>query len=106
MQCEAPHDYIRRAFPALRLHASGACSGCLIPLFAALRRLESLDLSACRDVVCGRGGGCKHIQNAIIIGTCAGRHTAEGPHLAQCPPTKEEVFEFLKEHLPEKGHPG
>ncbi len=96
MRCESPHEYIRRAFPSLHLHASRACSGCLIPLFAALRRLEKLNQPCCRKVVSGKEPGCEHIHNAVFIGTCACIPAASGPQLAQCPPTKEAVFEFLK----------
>jgi uncharacterized protein (DUF362 family) len=105
MRCEAPHEYIKRAFPSLRLHASRACSGCLIPLFAALRRLENLGHTCCREVVSGKEPGCEHIHNAVFIGTCACMPASCGPRLAQCPPTKETVFEFLKKNLSEKGMP-
>ena len=103
MRCEDPHEYVKRAFPTLRLHASRACSGCLIPLFAALRRIEGLGDTCCREVVSGKEPESKHIQNAVFIGTCACTPTACGPRLAQCPPTKEAVFEFLKENLSGKG---
>jgi uncharacterized protein (DUF362 family) len=103
MRCEAPHEYIRRAFPSLRLHASRACSGCLIPLFAALRRLEDLGHTCNREIVSGKEPEYKHIHNAVFIGTCACTPDSDGPQLAQCPPTKQEVFEFFKKNLSGKG---
>lgn len=103
MRCESPHAYVRRAFPTLRLHASQACSGCLIPLFAALRRLENLGHRCSREVVSGKEPECERIHNAVFIGTCACKPGVCGPQLAHCPPSKEAVFEFLKENLPEKG---
>jgi uncharacterized protein (DUF362 family) len=97
MRCESPHAYIQRAFPWLRLHASHACSGCLIPLFAALRRLEGRGLHCSRDVVCGREPGCECFGNAVLIGACACAAGSGDCRLAHCPPTKQDVFELLCE---------
>jgi len=105
MRCESPHAYVKRAFPSLRLHASRACSGCLIPLFAALRRLESLGQQCKLDVVSGKEPGCERLQGAVFIGTCACEHHTQGPRLEQCPPTKEAVFALLKDTLSEKNRP-
>ena len=38
MNFEQPKQFLHRAFPRLQLSAKNACSGCLIPLFAALRQ--------------------------------------------------------------------
>jgi uncharacterized protein (DUF362 family) len=99
MRCESQQAYIRRAFPALRLHASRACSGCLIPLFAALRRLEGLGRHCSLDVVCGKEPDCGRLPAAACIGTCACATYGTGRRLAQCPPSKEAVFELLQEVL-------
>jgi len=105
MRCENPHAYLRRAFPALRLHAAHACSGCLIPLFAALGRLEGLGRHCGLEVVCGREPGCAGLGGAVFIGACACAHHTRGPRLEQCPPTKEAVFALLRDSLPEKNRP-
>ncbi len=99
MRCESPHAFVKRAFPALRLHASCACSGCLIPLFAALRQLDGSGQHWHRDVVSGKEPDAERFDNAVFVGACACAHTARGPRLAQCPPTKEAVFTFLHDTL-------
>jgi len=99
MRSENPHAYVKRAFPALRLHAAHACSGCLIPLFAALRRLEDLGQHCSRDVVCGREPAAERFRDAVFIGTCACAHAGCGPRIERCPPSKESVFELLQEAL-------
>ncbi len=99
MRCESQQAYIMRAFPALRLHASRACSGCLIPLFAALRRLEGLGRHCSLDVVCGKEPVCGCERTAVAVGTCACETYGSGRRLAQCPPSKEAVFELLQEAL-------
>jgi len=103
LRCENQHAYVKRAFPALRLHASQACSGCLIPLFAALRRLEDLGRHCNRDVVCGKEPDAGHFHDAVFIGSCACASHSRTPRLDQCPPTKDAVFELLQGSLAGRG---
>ncbi len=100
MNFEQPEAFIRRTFPALTLYAEKACSGCLIPLFHALHRFDREGLLPHDQsvVVCGPASSCTTADRIVYLGRCteaAGRR----PCLPACPPAKEEVYEFLKQHL-------
>lgn len=98
---EQPVDYLSRVFPKLILSATTACSGCLIPLFSILRRLENLDIQPSQKtaILLGRGLHDCSRTKIISIGQCALQYKCAGPRLGGCPPTKEELFEFLKTAL-------
>ena len=98
MNFEQPAAYLARVFPSVRLMARDACSGCLIPLFAALRRLED-DGAVPREAVgilCGRQAPERAPGPLAVIGQCSREHRGGNAWLGGCPPTKEEVYEFLK----------
>lgn len=104
MNFEQPRLFLRRVFPRLRLMADQACSGCLIPLFSALKSIEDQKIPM-RDsllLVLGRQQKAGMIADAVCIGRCAKQH-AVGAHLAGCPPTREEVYEFLKKEILKRG---
>ncbi|MCP4716020.1 MAG: DUF362 domain-containing protein, partial [Deltaproteobacteria bacterium] len=98
MNVEQPASYVRRVFPEVCLDATSACSGCLIPLFAALRRLEETGavIDGPVTIRCGKDAGRPAGEGACCsVGRCAGAGTGSLPELAVCPPTKEEVYVFL-----------
>jgi uncharacterized protein (DUF362 family) len=101
MNFEQHEDYLKRAFPGLTLAAGSACSGCLIPLFSALQRLEH-DEKKLREkitVVLGKDGWTGSPHKTLFIGECAMKYAGAHCFLKGCPPTKEELFEFLKEQF-------
>ena len=100
MNFEQPRQYLKRVFPDLRLAADQACSGCLIPLFSALHRMEDEGIGMNRKMVLalGRQKESQITATAVCIGNCL-QKVKQGPWLSGCPPTKEEVFEFLKDVL-------
>lgn len=97
MDCEQPAAYLARVFLGLRLHASQACSGCLIPIFAALRRMEAAGTCVRGPVaiVCGQSAGRFPPAGAVWVGRCAAESAGSGPYLPGCPPTKAAVLDFL-----------
>jgi coenzyme F420-reducing hydrogenase gamma subunit len=50
-------------------------------------------------VVLGKDGSAGATDKTLFIGECAKKMATEHCFLNGCPPTKEEVFEFLKENL-------
>jgi uncharacterized protein (DUF362 family) len=101
MNFEQPEDYLRRAFPGITLSARSACSGCLIPLFSALRRIEEegSGMDSELAIFIGRDGFAKTSKKMLFIGQCTKDPAGGSNGLNGCPPTKEEMFEFLREHL-------
>jgi hypothetical protein len=101
MNFEQHEDYLQRAFPSLTLAAKSACSGCLIPLFSALHRIELAGKNLNEEITVALGKDLARIKTdrALFIGECAKKIAEEQCFLSGCPPTKEEMFEFLREHL-------
>ena len=104
MNLEQPREYVRRVFHNLILSADTACSGCLIPLFSSLRKMEETGLfpEEAIEFVLGKekpsNRGCK----TIFLGQCTKGCCSEGRWLNGCPPTKAEMFEFIKNQLMSK----
>ena len=101
MNFEQPEDYLKRAFPKLRLKADTACSGCLIPLFSSLRRMEEEGIKPVHEsaLVLGKEAPKGEAGKRIFIGQCTEAFKDGSPWSGGCPPTKEEMFEFLRENL-------
>jgi uncharacterized protein (DUF362 family) len=101
MNFEQHEDYLKRAFPGLTLIAKSACSGCLIPLFSALHRIELAGEKPHEEITVVLGKDLARIKTdrALFIGECAKVTAADKCFLSGCPPTKEEMFEFLKTHV-------
>jgi uncharacterized protein (DUF362 family) len=102
MNFEQHEDYLKRAFPRLTLAARQACSGCLIPFFWALQQLESNQgkIGAECTIIAGKNGHSPIKTDAVLfIGECTKQIAEKKCFLGGCPPTKEEMFEFLKKHF-------
>ena len=101
MNLEQPEDFFRRVFPGLNLEARQACSGCLIPIFYTLRRLalEGLTLNGTLRVAAGRHGPVLGDGKVVCVGKCMREFRGDAPWFQGCPPTKEEIFEFLSDHF-------
>ena len=100
MNFEQPRQYLSRVFPSLRLSAKNACSGCLIPLFAALRRIEDKGVRMSSDILLmlGKQNVPPSDCMTVCIGECTKNFSAES-WLPGCPPTKEELFAFLNSEI-------
>jgi uncharacterized protein (DUF362 family) len=96
LNIEQPLDFLRRAFPLLTLHATTACSGCLIPLFAALRACHAHGIQPRTTTTLAAGPAAQQTAGAVCIGRCAQPSSPSQPWLRACPPGKEETYAFLK----------
>jgi len=101
MNFEQPEDYLKRAFPGITLSAQSACSGCLIPLFSSLHRIEQKGGSIEDEcaIFIGKDGLKKTSKRMLFIGQCTKDLAGSNCLLSGCPPTKEEMFEFLRKNL-------
>jgi uncharacterized protein (DUF362 family) len=101
---EQPADYVQRTFPLLRLHVQHACSGCLIPLFAALRRMGDMGMGVTVEMHIASGPDAlpADAPAALRIGRCSGAVRGESACLPGCPPTKEDLFDFLAQHVTDR----
>jgi hypothetical protein len=101
MNFEQPEDYLRRSFPGITLSAQSACSGCLIPFFSALHRIEELGFNGddAFAILIGKDSFNETAKKMLVIGQCTKEQAKNNCRLNGCPPTKEEMFEFLREHL-------
>jgi uncharacterized protein (DUF362 family) len=101
MNLEQPKDYLKRVFENLTLSADTACSGCLIPLFSSLRRMDKEDILTDEKIefVLGKELPCDAESKILFLGQCTLGCCGAKPWLKGCPPTKEEMFEFIKRQL-------
>ncbi|MCX8044190.1 MAG: DUF362 domain-containing protein [Desulfobacterota bacterium] len=94
---EQPLDFLRKEFPGITLQAAQACSGCLIPLFAALRRLCGQNIRPYRPLTLALGIQPSPVSGAVCIGRCATpADQKQTMWLHACPPSQNEVFDFLR----------
>jgi len=100
MNLEQPVDYITRVFPQITLDARSACSGCLIPLFACLHRLEDIEMTASAGLhlVLGREVSETPVdKQCLCIGQCTRHYAGPSARLEGCPPTKATMLSFLQQ---------
>jgi hypothetical protein len=101
MHYELPAQWLGRTFPILTLSGQDtACSGCIIPLFSALRRLADenrvfrhpLTISLGTAPAAGSGGA------VLAIGQCP-VHDVEAEYgVGGCPPSRDEMEKTLLAH--------
>lgn len=99
MNVQQPLQFLEKEFPMVTLEASSACSGCLIPLFSAFRRLLDGHIrpTAPFTIIAGPHGYAR--SASLFIGRCARPSMPNQPWLRSCPPGKDELFEFLRSFL-------
>ena len=91
---DRPIDSMARQYPQLNLSNEGACSGCNMNLFAALRGLKWQDRELAWDEIV-MGNDKPKSADALLIGTCTSSLRKEYAHLSGCPPDVEEMREKL-----------
>lgn len=98
---EQPRAYLQRVFQKLQLHAETACSGCLIPLFSVLRKMEREGIAVQNEIhfVLGKKMSPGLAGRVLFFGHCTRSFRNNSPWLGGCPPTREEMFEFIKDNL-------
>jgi uncharacterized protein (DUF362 family) len=101
MNIEQPEQYLKRVFPNLSLHAKNACSGCLIPLFASLHQIEQENVHCSQEIhiALGKAEHGKVSSKTIAVGECTKLQLNGTQWLEGCPPSKEEMVEFLREYF-------
>lgn len=73
-----------------------SCSACYGYLIPALDRLKDEGLLSRLDTKICIGQGFKKRDGKLGIGNCTKNFTF---HLSGCPPTENQIYEFLKEHI-------
>ncbi len=86
---ERPLEAILQNYPDLKIFNKGACSGCNMNFFGALRQLNDNDLKWNEIVI---GHDTPKSKDALLIGACTSKYRKEYPHLAGCPPSIEEIM--------------
>jgi uncharacterized protein (DUF362 family) len=101
MNFEQTEHYLKRVFPKLNFKANTACSGCLIPLFSSLRRMEEEGIKPVHEavLVLGKEVPESKAEKTILIGQCTEAYKNGNSWFGGCPPTKEQMFEFLRDNL-------
>ncbi len=101
MNLEQPRAYLTRVFKNLSLRADTACSGCLIPLFSSLRRIEKEGFFPEKKIefVLGKERSAGADEKVLFLGSCTKDSCGEDLWLKGCPPTREEMFKFIKNQL-------
>jgi hypothetical protein len=99
LKIRLPQEELREKFPLLEITgAAQACSGCLLPLLAALGQLAAegappqkrLTISLGKGVVEPRDG------SGLFIGDCTKAVGAEANRVEGCPPSREAILSRLR----------
>jgi len=85
---ERPHEAFSKKYPDLKIFNEGACSGCNMNFFGALRRLDASNLKWNKVVM---GHDKPRSKDALLIGACTSKYRREYAHLPGCPPSVEEI---------------
>jgi len=95
---ERPMDSMIRQYPELNLSSEGACSGCNMNLFAALKGMNMKgEKLAWSEIVMGSDNPTT--ENPLLIGNCTSLSQREYIYLPGCPPDVEEIKNKLVEQL-------
>ena len=94
---ERPYEEAARAFAELKILSEGACSGCKLSLFRALKETAAIIRGGgrvpMRTILLGR---CNSDDPwAVFVGQCTAKSAGDRRHLKGCPPTFESVKAFL-----------
>jgi len=93
---ERPTDSISKQHPELMIFNEGACSGCNMNLFAALRGIDFRGAELTYNEIV-MGEDVPRNAGALLIGACTSSFRKEYAYLPGCPPSIEEIREKLIE---------
>jgi uncharacterized protein (DUF362 family) len=100
---ERPYEEAARTFGDLKILAEGACSGCKLSFYRALKALAGARPGAPslggRTLVLGRSESDD--PGAIFFGQCAFKASRGRKHLKGCPPALDAVSAFLAKAMRE-----
>jgi hypothetical protein len=91
---ERPIDAMTQQYPQLNLSNEGACSGCNMNLFAALRGLSLRGVELVWDEIV-LGNDKPTSADALLIGACTASLRKRYAYLPGCPPDVEEIRKRL-----------
>jgi hypothetical protein len=95
---ERPMDSMMRQYPRLNLSNEGACSGCNMNLFAALKGINiKSEKLAWNEIVMGNDK--PKSSNFLLIGACTSSLRREHTYVPGCPPDVEEIRNKLVEPI-------
>jgi uncharacterized protein (DUF362 family) len=101
MHYELPAQWLGRTFPNLTLSGQDtACSGCIIPLFSALRRLadENRVFTHPLTISLGTAPAARSSGAVLAIGQCPAHDIETGYGVGGCPPSRDEIEKALLTH--------
>ena len=98
MQYELPAQWLVKTFPDLTIRGEDtACSGCIIPLFSALKQLaqENRGFTYPLTVVLGTTPDTNTSEVVLAIGQCPAHGVETGYRVGGCPPSRDEIEKAL-----------
>jgi hypothetical protein len=101
MHYELPAQWLGRTFPNLTLAGQDtACSGCIIPLFSALRRLADANrvFKHPLTVALGAAPAARSSGAVLAIGECPAHDVETGYGVGGCPPSRDKIEKALLAH--------
>ena len=102
MHYELPSAWLKKKFPLLTITGyDTACSGCIIPLFSSLARLENQGslLKHPLIIIIGSTDQAGPLYKTLSIGNCTLKRLKKGTLVEGCPPQKEDILKALSEHI-------
>lgn len=100
MHYELPSEWLKKKFPLLKIVGDDtACSGCIIPLFSSLTKLEEQGISFKNPltIILGKTDVNEHLSDTLLMGDCTLHKLKKGTHIKGCPPQKEDILKALFE---------
>jgi hypothetical protein len=100
MHYELPSEWLKKKFPLLKIIGDDtACSGCIIPLFSSLTKLEEQGISFKNPltIILGKTDVNEHLSDTLLMGDCTLHKLKKGTHIKGCPPQKEDILKALFE---------
>ncbi len=101
MHYELPAQWLGRTFPNLTISGEDtACSGCILPLFSALRRLaeQSRAFAHPLTIALGVAPAARGSGAVLAIGQCPAHDVETEYGVGGCPPSRDEIEKALLAH--------
>jgi len=98
MHYQLPSEWLRNKFPLLKIIGfDNACSGCIIPLFSSLNRLEAQGISLKKPftIILGSENYAEPLSDTLFIGNCITQKLEKSEQVKGCPPKKEDILRVL-----------
>jgi hypothetical protein len=106
MRYELPAAWLNKTFPDITIAGQDtACSGCIIPLFSALRQIaaENRALEHPLTIALGTAPAARGSGAVLTIGACPACEAEAGYRVGGCPPSRKEITTALREKTVQRG---